>query len=935
MLLLLAAHWGNTPEAAAQNTSCVGVCGTYIGGPPNCNCDDLCWTFADCCADICTSCTSTGPNWDAGCAGPNPDSCVGFCGVYPGPGNCNCDDLCWTFADCCADICTSCTSTGPNWDAGCAGPNPDSCVGFCGVYPGPGNCNCDDLCWTFADCCADICTSCTSTGPNWDAGCAGPNPDSCVGFCGVYPGPGNCNCDDLCWTFADCCADICTSCTSTGPNWDAGCAGPNPDSCVGFCGVYPGPGNCNCDDLCWTFADCCADICTSCTSTGPNWDAGCAGPNPDSCVGFCGVYPGPGNCNCDDLCWTFADCCADICTSCTSTGTNWDANCSGGGGDCCTANLTPGCDDAVCEDTICGLDAFCCDVSWDELCAGQALLFCGDLCGTECDPPPACVLEDTVSYGSVVAFDPTCCTVWSPACQGLFDSISFACTGVICVDVPPCVASDPEAYEAVIADDSFCCESFWDGLCQSQFDALSDACVPPACPDPTAFLEFQFDAYPNENTWAIFNDGDNSLVAFGGPYPGLGGQIWTEPLCLPNGCYRLEVYDSFGDGMDWPSDNFTGGYTLRTVDGDRIIDNLNNFVNSAATLSTLTPGESWCLPVGTDRPIYTSCDRYWWTSGDYLVATENATVSAQFGVNNANSGYEFWFFDPNGSLSFRKLRTHAVSDGFAPNNALRAAHIKLNNWAVASQLQDGVLYNVRIRGVANGSFTGNGEYGPACRVTLDPTLALCPPTGLNDIPDHPNFSCGVSRTFGGPNSAANRLYARSVAGANKYEFEFSNADEAYLFTRFSNNVQRHLNWPASQGDPLLVGSTYQVRVRASKDGGTTWCDWGWVCDVTIAPAAAPGNENMAMENITLNMWPNPNNGQQLWLTLDEVAADVETVAVDIYDLSGKRIVAREVAAQGGHLYTVLDLNGDLAAGVYMVNIIAGDAQYTQRLVIQP
>jgi hypothetical protein len=32
--------------------------------------------------------------------------------------------------------------------------------------------------------------------------------------------------------------------------------------------------------------------------------------------------------------------------------------------------------------------------------------------------------------------------------------------------------------------------------------------------------------------------------------------------------------------------------------------------------------------------------------------------------------------------------------------------------------------------------------------------------------------------------------------------------------------------------------------------------------------------------------------------------------------------------------TVLDLNGDLAGGLYMVNITAGDKTYTERLVIQ-
>jgi len=33
--------------------------------------------------------------------------------------------------------------------------------------------------------------------------------------------------------------------------------------------------------------------------------------------------------------------------------------------------------------------------------------------------------------------------------------------------------------------------------------------------------------------------------------------------------------------------------------------------------------------------------------------------------------------------------------------------------------------------------------------------------------------------------------------------------------------------------------------------------------------------------------------------------------------------------------TVLDLNGELASGLYVVNITAGSAAFSERLVIQP
>jgi hypothetical protein len=46
------------------------------------------------------------------------------------------------------------------------------------------------------------------------------------------------------------------------------------------------------------------------------------------------------------------------------------------GSDCFIANGTPGCDDQQCENTVCAIDSFCCDVSWDGICAGEALDVC-------------------------------------------------------------------------------------------------------------------------------------------------------------------------------------------------------------------------------------------------------------------------------------------------------------------------------------------------------------------------------------------------------------------------------------------------------------------------------------------------------------------------------------------------------------------------------
>lgn len=49
---------------------------------------------------------------------------------------------------------------------------------------------------------------------------------------------------------------------------------------------------------------------------------------------------------------------------------------------CCEAHNSPGCSDAFCEATVCGLDSFCCEEEWDATCVASANALC-DVCKTQ------------------------------------------------------------------------------------------------------------------------------------------------------------------------------------------------------------------------------------------------------------------------------------------------------------------------------------------------------------------------------------------------------------------------------------------------------------------------------------------------------------------------------------------------------------------------
>jgi hypothetical protein len=171
-------------------------------------------------------------------------------------------------------------------------------------------------------------------------------------------------------------------------------------------------------------------------------------------------------------------------------------------GDCCTANGTPGCDDADCCTAVCIADSFCCDVEWDDVCAESACGTNGLCPGQSCPDNPACPGDGACDVGNgspgcddetccncVCGLDPFCCDVeWDDICadEALAEpacdfSTPPACgepgTGSCCVDNGSPFCDDLECCEAVCAVDHFCCDVAWDGICADQAVDLCPGCT--------------------------------------------------------------------------------------------------------------------------------------------------------------------------------------------------------------------------------------------------------------------------------------------------------------------------------------------------------------------------------------------------------------------------------------------------------------------------
>lgn len=447
----------------------------------------------------------------------------------------------------------------------------------------------------------------------------------------------------------------------------------------------------------------------------------------------------------------------------------------------------------------------------------------------------------------------------------------------------------------------------YNGTARNRLIRLTSAC------DENLQLTVKTDAFGSQTSWELLGEGFTYPVCSGSGFAS--STETTVSCCVPYGVLRLRVLDSAGDGMS------TGGYVLKDAAGQRIIDNKDDGV--FGSVSSIAANGTFDLPLGLVKPIFTACDKLDWVYSQFMVVGELPEVSAQWGVGDqTDDGYEYWYYDPDGSYSHRRFRSHATSEGFGVG-ALRACHQRLSWYPNINPIPVGVLLNVKVRGRVNGQ---NLKWGPACRFKLDPVAAACPTTQLMNIPGNKYFSCGVTKPHN------KYVTAVPVPLGNKYEFEFTNAGLGYTHVIQSNTYHRYLNWAVN---PLVAGQTYQVRVRVSLDGGVTFCPYGEPCSVTIAPPMVGGSSSLALglDQPEVRLWPNPGNGQGMEFDLTGLPAGGSTIAISVFDASGRIMHQENVVTDGPQWRGMLSFARTLATGTYILRAELNGVLVTERFVV--
>ena len=315
----------------------------------------------------------------------------------------------------------------------------DCCAEHAGLGCGEDACM-DTVCGADPFCCE----------AGWDSLCL----EAAIAACAACAQPGcgaDADCDDGDWCTADTCDPATGEClTEAIPDCGAG-------DC---CGEH---GGLACEDAACADLVCGAD--PFCCQT--TWDAACAAAAGDGCE----VCSCAGDADCDDGDWCTSEFC-DVGTGACVV----DAVEGCGAGPCCEASADIGCEDPACMETVCGGDPFCCEATWDIVCADAAIAACAACApapGDCCQAGEVGGCEDLACQSLLCDADPFCCNgTWDQICADQANEVCEVCVGVLPGDC--CGASlglgceDASCTAAVCGADAFCCETVWDDICALQ-----------------------------------------------------------------------------------------------------------------------------------------------------------------------------------------------------------------------------------------------------------------------------------------------------------------------------------------------------------------------------------------------------------------------------------------------------------------------------------
>ena len=468
-------------------------------------------------------------------------------------------------------------------------------------------------------------------------------------------------------------------------------------------------------------------------------------------------------------------------------------------------------------------------------------------------------------------------------------------------------------------------------------------------PEPCAFNAVQFvlttEFWASEISWSLLHNGEE-IASSDGFYDNY--MTYTEWLCLEDGCYTFVMYDSFGDGWNGGEYEFI----------------LDNVVLSAGTLEDGSFGYAeFDINTVNCEPIIAGCtdpegDNYnpLATLDDgsctYFNCNDNELVLTITGnTMNTDSSYFAWLFGIN-NTSPAEFGYYTEQGGTQTYNICAPNGCYMMIFSPVYEGFEG-SYSIAMNGavIASGDFDGSQSFWNF-QVELGEDLD-CPdyifpgctdPAALNYNP-YANMDNGSCQYMFGCNIFF--VVSPDTTGANTVWITpspniYNATDLLWDFGDGNTSTEMFPNHTYAGDGPYTLCLTVTLDDPDNNSSCTvTFCaeltneminppgmGAGFSINV-VDPGGITGAQQMDAD-MHLNLWPNPaRNDATVALTLPHP----DQLALELYDLSGKRVQQHSLAASAGENLYPLSLQA-LPAGMYLLRVSGNNYQQSIRVVKQ-
>ncbi|TXB65346.1 PKD domain-containing protein [Vicingus serpentipes] len=239
--------------------------------------------------------------------------------------------------------------------------------------------------------------------------------------------------------------------------------------------------------------------------------------------------------------------------------------------------------------------------------------------------------------------------------------------------------------------------------------------------------------------------------------------------------------------------------------------------------------------------------------------------------------------------------------------------------AMMSDWDYNTTYNVRVRAFVNSNWT---DFGSTCSITT-------PSFPLPQI-----FGKYCSKIV----TSSDYMVCTTVPNGTKYEFQLVDPVTSIPISSLERIGKNFFKLDQMSG--WDYNTTYNIRVRAFV--GSSWMQYGLDCSITTSPAtivsgdvvARLANINEVEEEIvptSITIYPNPNQGEYLYVELSDLGKDAELIVVDVY---GKQIHKEFLNTEESNYNTTVRFDQKLTSGFYLVTIISNGKSITKKLIVR-